>query len=157
VPENKEDKKTFLTPAGAMIALICFFLPWVKISCGRSTKSFSGPDIGGIFWLVLIAALVMVIAFFYFRRKNQPEKSKYVAIIGSIMALLAIIVRYISLVYGQNGIWVKAGTKAVRFKVQMGAIGTIFGLILVITGAVFIETHNKPKQEPLRYKMKSHR
>jgi Ca2+/Na+ antiporter len=147
VSENKEDKRIFLTPAGAMIALICFFLPWVKISCGRTTKSFSGPDIGGIFWLVLIAALVMVLAFFYFRRKNQPQKSKYVAILGTIMALLAVIVRYVSLVYGQNSIWVKAGTKAVRFKVQMGAIGTLFGLVLVMIGAVLMKTHIKPKQE----------
>jgi glucan phosphoethanolaminetransferase (alkaline phosphatase superfamily) len=150
VSENKEDKKIFLTPAGAFIALICFFLPWVKISCGRTTKSFSGPDIGGIFWLVLIAALVMVAAFFYFRIKNQPEKSKYVAIIGSIVALAAIYIKYISVVYGQNSLLVKAGTKVVRFKVQIGAIGTLFGLVLVIIGATFIKIHNRPKQETLK-------
>jgi hypothetical protein len=147
VSENKEDKKIFLTPTGAMIALICFFLPWVKISCGRTTRSFSGPDIGGIFWLVSIVALVMVLAFFYFRRKNQLKIAKYIAILGSIMALLAIIVRYISLLYGQNSIWIKAGTKAVRFKVQMGAIGTLVGLILVMIGAVYMKTHIKQKQE----------
>jgi hypothetical protein len=149
VSENREDKKIFLTPAGAMIALICFFLPWVKISCGKTTRSFSGPDIGGIFWLVLIAALVMVLAFFYFRRKNQLKITKYVAILGSIMALLAIIVKYISLVYGQNSIWIKAGTKAIRFKVQIGAVGTLFGLVLVIIGVVYMKTQIKQKQEIL--------
>lgn len=148
--ENKEDKKIFLTPAGAMIALICFFLPWVKISCGRTTKSFSGPDIGGIFWLVLIAALVMVAAFFYFRIKNQPEKSKYVAILGSIMALLSILIKYVCVAYGQNNLWVQAGTKAVRFKVQIGAIGTLFGLVLVMVGVALTKTRNKPKQEILK-------
>lgn len=92
----------------------------------------------------------MVAAFFYFRIKNQPEKSKYVAIIGSIVALAAIYIKYISVVYGQNSLLVKAGTKVVRFKVQIGAIGTLFGLVLVIIGATFIKIHNRPKQETLK-------
>jgi hypothetical protein len=152
VSEDKEDKRIFLTPAGAFIALICFFLPWVKVSCGRTTKYFSGPGIGGIFWLVLIAALVMMVAFFYFRNKNQPEKSKYVAIIGSIIALVAIYIKYISVVYGQNSLLVKAGSKVVRFKVQIGAIGSIFGFILILIGEVYIKTLRQRKQTKLKSK-----
>ena len=150
VSENKEDKKIFLTPTGAMIALICFFLPWVKVSCGRTTRSYSGPEIGGIFWLVLLAALVMTFAFFYFRNRNQPEKSRYVAIIGSIIALASIYIKYISVAYGQNSLLVKAGTKMVRFKVQIGAIGSILGFILILIGEVYIKTLRQRKQTKLK-------
>ncbi len=129
-----------------MIALICFFLPWVKVSCGRTTKSFSGPDIGGIFWLVLIAALTMVVAFFYFRYKNQPEKIKYVAVIGLIIAFLAMCIKYISVTHGLNSLLFKAGTKVVGFKVQAGAIGALLGFVLVIIGAICMKTQDRGKQ-----------
>ena len=152
VSEDKEDKKIFLTPAGALIVLICFFLPWVKVSCGRTTRSLSGPDIGGIFWLVLLAALVMMAAFFYFRNKNQPEKSMYVAIISSVIALAAIYIKYVSVAYGQNSLLVKAGTKVVRFNVQIGAIGSILGFILILMGEVYIKTLRKRKQAKLKSK-----
>ncbi len=152
VSVDKEDKRIFLTPAGAMIALICFFLPWVKVSCGRTTRSLSGPDIGGIFWLVLIATLVMMAAFFFFRKKNQPEKSRYVAIVGSVIALAAIYIKYISVAYGQNSLLVKAGTKVVRFNVQIGAIGAILGFILILIGEVYIKTLHKRKQTKLKSK-----
>ena len=152
VSEDKEDKRIFLTPAGACIALICFFLPWVKVSCGRTTRSLSGPDIGGIFWLVLIAALVMTVAFFYFRSKNQPEKSRYVAIIGSIIALAAIYIKFIGVAYGQNSLLVKAGSKVVKFKVQIGAIGSIFGFILILIGEVYIKTLRQRRQTKLKSK-----
>jgi hypothetical protein len=152
VSEDKEDKKIFLTPAGALIALICFFLPWVKVSCGRTTRSFSGPDIGGIFWLVLLATLVMMAAFFYFRKKNQPDKSRYIAILGSIIALAAIYIKYFSVAYGQNSLLVKAGTKVVRFKVQIGAIGSILGFILILMGEIYFKTLHKRRQTKLKSK-----
>ena len=150
--DDKPDKRIFLTPTGAMIALICFFLPWVKVSCGRTTRSLSGPDIGGIFWLVLVAALIMMAAFFYFRTKNQPEKSRYVAIVGSVIALAVIYIKYLSVAYGQKSLLVNAGTKAMRFKVQIGAIGSILGFILILIGEVYIKTLRQRKQTKLKSK-----
>lgn len=102
--------------------------------------------------MVLLAALVMMAAFFYFRRKNQPEKSRYVAIIGSIIALAAIYIKYISIAYGQNSLLVKAGTKVVRFKVQIGAIGSILGFILILIGETYIITLRQRRQTKLKSK-----
>jgi hypothetical protein len=147
MPEYKEDKKIFLTPAGAMVALICFFLPWVKVSCGRIVRTFSGPDIGEIFWFVLIAALVIIVTFFYSRSKKQLEKSKYVVIFSSIVALAAIFIKYISLVCGQKNVLVKAGTKAIQFEIHVGAMGTIIGFIVVIIGSFFVKTGVQKEQD----------
>jgi hypothetical protein len=126
--KNKEDKKFFLTPAGAMVILICFFLPWVKVSCGRTVKSFSGSQIGGIVWLVFVAALAIIAAFFYFRNRKQIEKSKPVAIFGSIVAFGVIFIKYAGLAWGQKNLLVKAGSKVINCTIQIGGIGTIIAL-----------------------------
>lgn len=147
MPEYKENKRIFLTPAGAMVVLICFFLPWVKVSCGRIVRTFSGPAIGGIFWLVLIAALVIIVAFFYFRSKKQIQKSKYIVIFSSIVALVAIFIKYISLVCGQKNVLIKAGTKAIQFTILVGAMGTIIGFIVVVIGSFFLKTGVQKEQD----------
>jgi uncharacterized membrane protein len=137
--ENKEDKKAFLTPAGAIIALICFFLPWVKVSCAGRIRNVSGAEVGGIFWLVFVAALAIIVAFFYFRSKKQLEKSMPIAILGSIVALAIMFIRYSSLSCGQKSVLAKAGSKVIDCTIQVGAIGTIIGFILAIAGSVFLK------------------
>ena len=148
MPENKEDKKVFLTPVGAIIALICFFLPWVKVSCAKTLKSVSGAEVGGIFWLVFVAAVAIIVAFFYFRGKKQLEKSGPVVIFGSIIALLVIFLKYLGLTCGQKSVFVRAGSKVIDCTIQVGGIGTIIGFILVIIGAGFLKTGaGKPKSD----------
>jgi hypothetical protein len=77
--ENKGDKKVFLTPAGAIIALICFFLPWVKVSYAGKVKNVSGAEVGGIFWLVLVSALAIIGALFL---KTGCDKRKGINLRG---------------------------------------------------------------------------
>jgi hypothetical protein len=144
--ENKENKKTFLTPAGAIIALICFFLPWVKVSCAGRVKNVSGAEVGGIFWLVFVAALAIIVAFFYFRSKRQLEKSMPVAILGSLFALAVMFIRYISLSCGQKSVFAKAGSKVINCTIQVGGIGAIIGFILAIIGALFLKTGMRQKE-----------
>lgn len=148
MPENKEDKKVFLTPVGAIIALICFFLPWVKVSCAKTLKSVSGAEVGGIFWLIFVAGLSIIVAFFYFRNKKQHEKSRPVAVFGSLVALAVIFIKYVSLAWGQKNLLVKAGTKVIDCTIQVGAIGTIIGFVLAIIGSGFVKTGmGKPKRD----------
>jgi len=145
--ENKEDKKVFLTPAGAIIVLICFFLPWVKVSCAGKVIYVSGAEIGGIFWLVFVTALAIILAFFYFRSQKQLEKSRPVAIFSSMAALLAIFIKYLSSTCGQKSIFVRAGSKAIDCTIQLGAIGTVIGFIMAMIGSVSLKTGVRQKQE----------
>jgi hypothetical protein len=138
--ENKDDKKVFLNPAGAILALICFFLTWVKVSCARTTKSFSGPEIGCIFWLVLVSALAIIVAFFYFRSQKKIEKSRPAAMLGSLLALAIIFIKYLSLAWGQKSVFAKAGSKVIDCTIQLGGMGTVMGFILAIAGAGFLKT-----------------
>jgi len=138
--ENKDDKRVFLTPAGAIIALICFFLPWVKVSCAGKVNYLSGAEIGGIFWLVLITALAIIVAFFYFRNQKKIEKSRPVAILGSIITLAVILIKYVSLAWEQKSVFAKAGSKVIDCTIQIGAVGTVIGFVMAVVGAGFLKT-----------------
>jgi apolipoprotein N-acyltransferase len=87
-------KKIWLTPAGAAIALICFFLPWVEFSCGEMRKSISGAEIGGIFGVVFAAAALSLLAFFYFKNTDELPRAKPIVILCSLVALAILIYRY---------------------------------------------------------------
>ncbi|MGB8658186.1 MAG: hypothetical protein WCE90_10455 [Candidatus Zixiibacteriota bacterium] len=143
MPENKEDKRIFLTPAGAMVVLICFFLPWLKVSCARTTRSFSGPQIGGIIWLVFVAAIAIIVAFFYLRRRKQLEKTWFFAMTGSALAFAAIFIKYVTLVWGQMSVFVRAASRPINFHVHIGAIGTLLGFVLAMIGAFFLKTRKR--------------
>ena len=54
----------FITPAGAGIAIICFFLPWLRVSCLRDLE-FTGLDdrtnLQASYWLVLAGEVAVVV------------------------------------------------------------------------------------------------
>jgi hypothetical protein len=54
-----------LTISMALIALICFFLPWVQLSCGKSESRLSGVDLArdghSELWLIPFLMLVMLV------------------------------------------------------------------------------------------------
>ena len=53
------------TISTAMIALICFFLPWVQLSCGNSESTLTGVDLArdghSELWLIPILMVVMLV------------------------------------------------------------------------------------------------
>lgn len=57
------DSARKLTASGALIVLVCFFLPWVQVSCGGAHDTSTGVDLarGGDNGLWLIPLLMVVI------------------------------------------------------------------------------------------------
>jgi hypothetical protein len=53
-----------VTTSMALIALICFFLPWVQLSCGASENRLSGVDLArdghGALWLIPLLMLAVL-------------------------------------------------------------------------------------------------
>jgi len=49
----------------ALIALICFFLPWIQLSCGKSESRLSGVDLArdghSELWLIPFLMLAMMV------------------------------------------------------------------------------------------------
>ena len=73
----------------ALIVLICFFLPWVQVSCGASESRLSGVDLargghGGL-WLIpclMLAVLVLGVA------RVWKDKRELAALAGLIAGLV---------------------------------------------------------------------
>ncbi len=124
-PKNK----IFLSPVGGIVAAICFFLPWVKVDC--FPQAATGADIGGILWIVFIAALVVIGSFFYYRQQNHIEQSKKIIMISSWSALALLLIRYISFAGSDYG--------KIGFTLQYGIFGVIIGFIASLVGVKYIE------------------
>jgi hypothetical protein len=79
-----------LTTSMALIALICFFLPWVQLSCGSSENRLSGIDLArdGHNGLWLIPFLMLVVLFFGTARvwKKKRELSAITILIAGLVS-----------------------------------------------------------------------
>ena len=79
-----------VTISMALIALICFFLPWVQLSCGASENRLSGVDLArdGHTSLWLIPVLMLVVLFFAVAR-GWKERSEVLAPAGLVAGLVS--------------------------------------------------------------------
>lgn len=69
------EKVSKATVSFAIILLICFFLPWVQVSCGASHDTATGLDLardgqGGL-WLVPLLTVVLILCGLRVLRINQ--------------------------------------------------------------------------------------
>ncbi|NLI16991.1 MAG: hypothetical protein GX409_11960 [candidate division Zixibacteria bacterium] len=148
-----DDKKIWLTPAGAGIALVCFFLPWVEFSCGEMKQSISGSEIGGIFWVVFAAAALCFLAFFYFKNSDEVERARPIIILGSLVGLGILLYKYFDFKSGaqtglqglsqlsqmqgfQSQFGAQAQLPQMGFHIKYGGIGTIIGFVLLLLGGL---------------------
>jgi hypothetical protein len=140
-----------ISPA-ASVAIICFFLPWVLVSCdNRPVGTFSGwqlatgsaPDVSSItmpsvpvesspsLFLILLAAIgCLVVVFLVYQGQMARRMGAYLAIGLSILSLLVMLFKFIQ---GQAS----AGDAPVPVALtpRLGAIGTVLAYIAIIIGA----------------------
>lgn len=73
----------------ALIALICFFLPWVQLSCGKSESRLSGVDLArdghSALWLIPFLMLVVLVLA---TARAWDDKREISALIGLIAGLV---------------------------------------------------------------------
>jgi ribosomal protein L40E len=98
----EKNSSLILTPAGGLIALICFFLPWLEMDCGFWKITASGLDLASrsgsygsaslilmLMWLIPICAIVIVIS--YFMKSSNPNlKVKSLVMLASIIPTILI-------------------------------------------------------------------
>ena len=82
-----------ITISMTLIGVICFFLPWVQVSCGGSHDSLSGVDLArnghGELWLIpllMIVALLLNVARAWGERREVTAVANLVA--GIVSAYL---------------------------------------------------------------------
>ena len=79
-----------MTVSISLIVLICFFLPWIQVSCGHSEDRLSGIDLARdnhhALWLIpvlMVTVLILSLA------KNWKEKREFAAITTLIAGLVS--------------------------------------------------------------------
>ncbi|MBI5710284.1 MAG: zinc ribbon domain-containing protein [Candidatus Eisenbacteria bacterium] len=119
-----------ISPAGAVIAAICFFLPWVKLSC--APEPMSGAQLGGILWLVLIAAIAIVIVVPLYKSRGQAGNAKPIVVISALVGLGVMAYKAFQIFGGK-------AAEQLGAQVQFGAIGSALGLLVALGGAGTLE------------------
>ncbi len=79
-----------VTVSMALIAIICFFLPWVQLSCGASENRLSGVDLArdGHTALWLIPLLMLAVIFLATARawQDRRELSALVCLVAGLVS-----------------------------------------------------------------------
>ncbi len=86
------EKISKATVSFSIILLICFFLPWVQVSCGSSQETATGLDLsrqgdGGL-WLIPLLAVVLTLCGLRFIRINQVILSLIAMLSGAVSLFL---------------------------------------------------------------------
>ena len=78
--------------SGAIVVLICFFLPWVQVSCAGARDSLTGLDLARndhpLLWLIPLLMLAVAVLGLLRVRKEKPTTQ---AIVSALSAGVTII------------------------------------------------------------------
>src|SRR5205823_9178535 len=88
--EHPMDRMRRVSVSAAVFVLICFFLPWVQVSCGGFKDSASGFDLarGGDreLWLVPLLMLALILLGLLRGWKRTPAISALVSMAGGLIS-----------------------------------------------------------------------
>lgn len=126
----------YISPAGAGIVLVCFFLPWLHVSCAGKDMTLRGTDMGGWLWLVFVSAALVIASFFLLR--NRPRYLGWAFLACSLAAIGILTFKTIEVMLDPN-IPFYVPEKFIGFRLKIGAAGTIVGLLLTLSGAVLMQ------------------
>ncbi|HYG79833.1 MAG TPA: hypothetical protein VD861_05565 [Pyrinomonadaceae bacterium] len=84
------DKARRVTASAAAFVLICFFLPWVQVSCGGAEDTASGYDLarGGdrLLWLVPLLMLAVILLWLTRDWKRMPTVFALASTAGGLIS-----------------------------------------------------------------------
>jgi hypothetical protein len=74
----------------ALIVLICFFLPWVQLSCGTSSQRLSGVDLArdgqNSLWLIPVLMVAVVLVAVARAWRDRIQISALVSLIAGLVS-----------------------------------------------------------------------
>lgn len=125
--QKEKDSKRFISPGGAGIAAICFFLPWFR-ACGQEISGLKLATSGDyLLWLTLVSAIAIIGGFIAFDRQIGLKKLKPLALVSAILGLLIMLFKLIQL--KQEG--------GDMVGILPGYVGSVLGFIVSIVGLQF--------------------
>lgn len=147
------DKGNKISGSGALTAVVCFFLPWVLVSCGSNqVRNFTGWELAAGTtinngWTVqsvsgtpelffVLAAGLAVLTLIYFSWKNQ-QVYKYQGVGLVILGIIPLGIIFWQFNSLQNEV-ASQSLSTIQVNYQLGFWGVILGYISVIIGGTLI-------------------
>lgn len=145
---EKSSKGHKVGSAGAALAILAFFMPWMLVSCGADSikvngwKLAAGATVGQgfyaqhmegrpILYLVLFAAIgVIALAYFAYKRGSLTPTLDGYGLIG--LGVLPLLIMFISF----SGVKDQAAQQGVYIDYQFGLWAVVLGYIVTTIGGV---------------------
>ncbi len=145
---TKSSKGHKIGSSGAALAILCFFMPWILVSCGGQSAKLSGWElaagttVGGgfsaqqipgkpILFLVLLAALgVIAFAYFAYKRGALTKIMDGWGLIG--LGALAILILFASF----SGAKEQGAQQGMYIDFEFGLWGAVIGYLAAIVGGI---------------------
>ena len=142
---EKSSKGHKVGSSGAALAILCFFMPWMLVSCGNQSAKVNGwalsagttvgsgfyaQQIPGkpILFLVLLAALgILYVAYLAYKRGSLAQVDSYGLIALGAVPLLILLIQF-------SGVKDQAAQQGVYIEYQFGLWGTVIGCLAAIAG-----------------------
>lgn len=145
-----DNPASFISPSGAAIALICFFMPWIDVSCNAfgskvAGKSASGGDLARLdesLWLLPLLAIGIIGAFFVFKTQRKTWQARPFIAICAGLALVFMTYKDVNLGVDYKQGWdFTIGSEwntGVYFQPRFGIFGVVLGFIGALIGCAFM-------------------
>jgi len=133
----------WLSPAGAIIILVCFFLPWLEVSCSGKKIIGSGLTFAqkaAPLWLIPAFAILVLLLFIWYWKGLSLNWFKILLMSLAVLGILMLIFTYISIEQKLSGFVVRRITS---HQIKGGLMGTAVGFVLVILSALGVRTARK--------------
>ena len=133
----------WLSPAGATIILICFFLPWLEVSCSGKKIIGSGLTFAqkaAPLWLIPAFAILVLLLSVWYWKGLSLSWFKILLVSLAVLGIVMLVFTYISIEQKLSGFVVKRITS---HQIKSGIIGTAIGFLLVIASALGLRTSRK--------------
>ena len=140
----------FITPLGGIVALICFFLPWVKIGGRRISGTFSGlmcAHSRPLVAIAFVACLLIICSSFYMVIRRTPWKSRMLILINSIIGLAGLWSEYLTYVKLTETFIGMA--EKIQLTLRFGVWGTVIGLVVAVVGVFLTKTEKTEERSEM--------
>ena len=137
---SKSGLLVWLSPAGAILILICFFLPWLEVSCSGKKIIGSGLTFAqkaAPLWLIPAFAILVLLLSVWYWKGLSLNWFKILSVILAVLGIVMLVFTYISIEQKLSGFVVKRITS---HQIRSGIIGTAIGFLLVIASALGLRT-----------------
>ena len=140
----------FITPIGGIIALVCFFMPWIEQSTRAIlfSSTWSGfqyflpvPLHAAFIAVVLIASVVIVGLSLYMVIRGTPWKSRAPVLISGDIGLAILFVEQLK--YTRMTQMTEVMEHSSTYSIKWGFWGTAAGLVIAITGILLVRAEKE--------------